>query len=91
MLDVRYKVLVPEKAAPLFRPEIKPYLIHQKSGARFIVPAPPKVGALRTTRGGGNAGRQYFIFFANPGGYVQAGDLVTIVIGDHRLENLLVQ
>jgi hypothetical protein len=91
MLDFRYRVVVPGKAAPLFRTEIKPYLIHQKTGARFIVPTPPKVGALRTTKGIPQAGRHYFIFFANPGGYVKAGDRVTIVIGEHRLENLLVQ
>jgi hypothetical protein len=37
------------------------------------------------------AGRQYFIFFANPGKFVKAGDYVTIIHGTHRFEHLQVE
>ena len=90
MLDFRYRVIAPEKALPLFSREIKPRLIDQATGATFFVPNPPKVGALRTTRKP-EANRNYFILFANPAGYVKKGNKVTVVIGDFKAENLIVE
>lgn len=90
MLDFRFKVLDTEKAAPLFDRKTKPYLIDQTTGAKFMVPSPPKTGPLRTTDPP-IAGRRYFIFFGNPGRYVKAGATVTVVIGDFRAENLVVE
>jgi hypothetical protein len=42
MLDFRYRVIDPEKAKPLLSRQVKPYLVDQESGAKLIVPAPPK-------------------------------------------------
>jgi len=89
MLDFRYRVIDPEKAAPLFDRQTKPYLIDQESGAKFIVPSPPKVGPLRTSNPP-QADRTYFILFANPGKYVKQGNKVTVVIGEFKAENLTV-
>ncbi len=91
MLDFRYRVLVPEKSTPLFDRKVAPYLIHEKTGAKFAVPAPAKVGPLRQTTLSPEAGRQYFILFANPGKYMARGDLVTVVVGDVRFEHLQVE
>ena len=91
MLDFRYEVVDPEKAAPIMRRPMKPYLIDQASGVILIVPAPPKVGALRQTTLAPTKGRIYFVMFANPGGYVKAGNKVTVVIGDFRAEDLVVE
>lgn len=90
MLNFRYRVIDPEKAAPLFNRQTKPYLIDQASGAKFAVPNPPKTGPLRTSDPP-KAGRNYFIFFANPGKYVKLGNKVTVVIGDFKAENLVVE
>jgi len=90
MLDFRYRVLDAGKAAPLFSREVKPYLIDEISGAMFLVPEPPKVGALRTTRPP-QAGKNYFILFANPGQYIKKGSKVTVIIGDFRAEHLVVE
>lgn len=90
MLDFRYRVVDAEKAAPLFRRKTNPYLIDQETGAKFIVPNLGKVGPLRNSNTP-KPGRGYFMFFANPGGFVQAGNMVTVVIGDFRLEDLIVQ
>lgn len=90
MLDFRYRVKDPEKAAPLFVRNTKPYLIEQSSGAKFAVPSPPKTGPLRTSDNP-QADRIYFIFFGNPGKYVKPGDKVTVVIGDFRAENIIVE
>jgi hypothetical protein len=90
MLDFRYRVVDPEKAAGLFRRKDKPYLIDQASGRKVLVPNPPKVGPMRTSDPP-KANRNYFTFFANPGGFIQPGNKVTIVIGDFRVEDMVVQ
>jgi len=89
MVDFRFRVLDAVKAAQIFDRKIMPYLIDQATGAKFIVPSPPKVGQLRS---GGNIkeDRVYFIFFANPARYVKSGNKVTIVVGDFRAEDVVV-
>jgi hypothetical protein len=90
MLDFRYRVLDAGKAAPLFDRKIKPHLIDEATGAKFAVPEPPKVGALRTTRPP-ERDKNYFIMFANPGRYIKKGNKVTVVIGEFKVENLVVE
>uniref|UniRef100_A0A831U0L1 Uncharacterized protein n=1 Tax=Geobacter metallireducens TaxID=28232 RepID=A0A831U0L1_GEOME len=90
MLDFRYRVLDAEKAKSLFSRQHKAYLIDEATGARFLVPESPKIGALRTTREP-KPDRNYFIIFVNPGRYVKKGNKVTVVIGDFRAEHLVVE
>ncbi|HEX2769171.1 MAG TPA: hypothetical protein VHN12_07775 [Geobacteraceae bacterium] len=91
ILDFRYKVIDPEKAKPLLDKKIKPYLLDQASGARMMVPAPPKIGALRQTPRVSKAGQVYFSLFANPGKFIKSGNKVTVVYGDYKIENLVVE
>ena len=84
MLDFRYKVIDADKAAELFERANKPVLIHNATGARLEVPRPAKTGPLRPTNPP-QAGRVYFMLFSNPG-VVEAGDEVTIEIGDFRAD-----
>ncbi|MBN1918058.1 MAG: hypothetical protein JW889_09130 [Verrucomicrobia bacterium] len=93
MLDFRYRVIDAEKAAPLLTrgPGIRPYLIDQASGAQLGLASSPKVGPLRQTTQVPTVGRVYFAIFANPGGMVASGNKVTVVIGDFRAEDLVVQ
>lgn len=91
MIDFRYKVLDPEKAAALASREQKPYLIDEASGARFLVPHTPKVGSLRQTGQQLVAGKTYWMLFSNPGKFVKSGNIVTVVIGDFRAEKLKVE
>jgi hypothetical protein len=93
MLDVRYRITDPDKAARLTSHAAKPYLVDERTGARMLVPSPPKVGALRQLprRGAATTGRTYFMLFANPGRTVKAGGTVTLVLGDLRAEHLPVQ
>lgn len=90
MLDFRYRVIDAKKAAPLFDRGTKPYLIDQETGAKFMVPNPPKTGPLRTSDTP-QQGRTYWMFFGNPGRHVKPGNKVTVVIGDFRAENLMVE
>jgi len=91
MLDFRYKVIAPEKALPIFARSAIPYLVHEKSGAKFMVPSPAKLGPFKSTTRKPEAGRKYFIMFANPGKYVKQGDLITVVVGEYRFEHLEVK
>jgi len=92
MLDFRFRVLDAEKALPLFDQRIKPYIIADKSNIKLPVPMAAKVGAFRPTNRGKNitADRNYYIVFGNPDRHVNAGETVTVVIGDFRVDKLLV-
>jgi hypothetical protein len=91
MLDFRYRVVDPDKARPILTRSIKPYVIDEASGAKFLIPSSPKVGALRQTTLQPEAGRVYWLLFANPARYIKPGSLVTVVVGDERLEHLVVE
>ncbi len=90
MLEFRYRVLDANKARPLFDRQAKPVLTHDESGATMIVPTPAKTGALRNSNPP-LADHTYWMFFANPGRFVQPGDTVTIEIGDFVAGNLVVE
>ncbi|MEW6336127.1 MAG: hypothetical protein AB1625_01885 [Acidobacteriota bacterium] len=90
MLDFRYRVLDPTLAEPIFSRQVKPYLVDESTGARLLVPSPPKAGPLRTT-GTPELGRTYFVLFGNPGRLVKAGQCVTVVIGEFRAAHLEVR
>jgi len=91
MLDFRYTVTDPEKAALVINRKIQPVLIDEASGAKMAVTSTSKLGALRHTGHNLIAGRSYFALFANPGQYIKSGSKVTVVMGDYRLEDLIVE
>ena len=90
MIDFRYKVLNAEKAKPLFVRRTKPYLIDQTSGKKLSVAKLAKIGSLRNSNMP-KQGRNYWMFFGNTQRLVKAGDKVTVVIGDFRVEDLTVE
>lgn len=90
MIDFRYRVLDANKAGTLFARENKPHMIDEASRKILTVPITAKIGPLRTS-GDIKEGSIYWIFFGNPDGLVKAGSKVTVVIGDFRAENLVVQ
>ena len=89
MVDFRYRVLDADKAAALFAKKVQPYLIHQKSGKVLAVPRTAKVGPLMSSYRP-KQDRIYWMFFGNQAKLVQSGDRVTVVIGDFKIENLIV-
>ena len=93
LLDFRYRILDSDKALPLVERKNKPYLIDQESGKTLGVPNGAKVGPLRQTvrYGKPKEDRIYFVLFGNPGGFIKPGDKVTVVIGDFRVANLVVE
>jgi hypothetical protein len=90
LLDFRFRVIDPEKAAPLLSRSAFAYLVVPATGAKMLVPN-TKVGNIRQTTRRPEEGRVYFMFFQDVGGQVHTGDQVTVVIGEHRFEHLTVQ
>ena len=90
MLEFRYKVLNADKAKPLFERQTKPHLTHVRTGAKLIVPTPAKTGALRNSNPP-KSGKVYWMFFANPGKLVKAGEKVNIDIGAFHADGLVVK
>jgi len=90
MVDFRFRVLDAAKARPILDRNAHPYLVDQATGAKFIVPTPPKLGQLRSGKTI-REGAMYFILFANPGKYVKSGNKVTVVIGDFQAPDVVVQ
>jgi hypothetical protein len=90
MIDYRYRVLDAQKATDLFKRQIKPHLIHQKTGKVLAVPETAKLGPLRNSNIPTD-GKIYWMFFGNAGDLVQSGDQVTVVIGEFRVEDLVVE
>jgi len=91
MVDFRYRVLDPAKAAMLAKREHKPQLIDQATGAILQVPTTPKLGPLRQSATQLIQGKIYFALFANTRCMVKSGNQVTVVIGPFCAENLAVQ
>ena len=87
LLDFRYKVTNPSKAAPLLDRRYSPVLTDQASGRMFAVPAPAKVGPLRSAQPP-EKNRTYFILFGNPGAFVKSGNKVTVTIGKFEATDL---
>lgn len=90
MLDFRYKVIDPKKAAPILNRKNKPHLIDQTSNQMVKVKNMPKIGSLRQNTKTPKAGRIYFMLFPNPG-FIKAQSKVTIVVGEFRAENIIVE
>ena len=90
MLDFRYRILDAQKAAKLVNRKTKTYLIVEKDGSMLRVPVTSKLGPLRQSAQYAKENRNYFMFFANPNKHVKSGDLVTVVIGDFKVEHLVV-
>lgn len=91
MLDLRFRVTDPERAAPFFNRNAEVQLIDQASGARLVVPNTPKLGKLRQVARKDMTERSYFMLFANPGRFLKAGSEVTLVVGDTRISHLKVE
>lgn len=92
MMDFRFRVLDVDKALTLFDHQIKPHLIVDRTNIKLPVPMAAKVGAFRPTNRGQNIkpDKNYYMIFGNPDRHVKAGETVTIVVGDFRVDHLLV-
>jgi hypothetical protein len=89
MLDFRYKVLDPDKASKVITRNIHPYIVGEKQDTKIGVQT-AKTGEMRHTGNNLKVGKQYFVLFGNPKQQIKKGDQVTVVIGDYRMEHVMV-
>jgi hypothetical protein len=85
-----YRVVDVDKAARLHDRAASPYLLDERSHAVLQVPTMEKVGPLRQSTPPEH-GKSYWMVFSNKGNYVKPGDRVSVVIGDFRVDGLVVQ
>lgn len=91
MLDLRVRVIEPEKAARFTDQAISPELVDAETGVVLIVPAPEKVGSLRQHTRHLRKGQVLISLFTNPGRVVKAGGKVSLRMGELRLDNIPVE
>lgn len=91
MIDLRFRVTDPERAAPFFSRRTDLQLVDPASGARLAVPNTPKLGKLRQVARKDMPDRSYFMLFANPGRFLKAGSRVVLVAGDTRIGQFTVE
>jgi hypothetical protein len=86
LVDVRFTVVDKDKAAHVLHDGASmPELLVEPSGR--VIHAPTGMRHKVTLLDGGN----YFLLYSNPGGAIQAGTQVSVVIGDIRLAPLSAQ
>ena len=91
LVDLRFKVIDPEKAKPLFDRSVKPTLFDPATNTALGMPDDTKLGALRAgLRNPPMAGKLYFVLFANGYGTVKRGSRVNVSLGDFKLDNIVV-
>ncbi len=93
VLDLRYRVVDKEKAAPLLNSKKKVYLLDEAHSAKLGVPESPIIGGMRQTSRNNviYTDRDYFILFVNPGRAVRPGDVLKLAVDDTTVGELKVQ
>ena len=87
LVDFRYQVVDPDKANPLVHDvDLLPKIIVEETGATLGLASLPHNHGVDLELGG-----QYFFLLANANNALRPGTLVTVVIGDARLEHIVVQ
>lgn len=87
LVDFRYQVVDPDKAnAVIHDVSLYPKLVVEDSGATLVMRSLPHNHKAQLELGG-----TYFFLFANANNAIHRGSRVTLVIGDARLEHIVIQ
>jgi hypothetical protein len=86
LLDLRFQVVDPDRAVAVHDRDAPPALVDERTGGAIagLLMGHAHHGRLK-------AGVTYYLVFENPGSLVRRGDRVSVVLGDARLEHVLVQ
>ncbi len=90
LIRFSYRVVDTDKAKILSDKKVTPYLFDQKNGLALQIPQLENVGQLRQVATPEN-GREYWMAFSNSGRNVKPGNHVTVVIGNFKAEELVVE
>ena len=83
LIDFRFQVLDPDKAAPLFELENRPLLYVEASGLKVDSLYHPPHGHTIV------AGKSQYFIYNNHQGAIRSGSPVAVVMGDLRLEHIV--
>jgi hypothetical protein len=85
-----YRIVDSGKATLLGDKVSTPQMLDEKARAVLQIPTLEKVGQLRQA-GAQEVGKAYWMAFSNKGNVVKAGHQVSVVIGQFRVDGLIVQ
>jgi hypothetical protein len=85
LLDVRYQVVDPDKAATVHEAATPPAVVDEASG---LVVSQLLMGHSHT--GPMKAAATYYLVFENPGGWIHRGSSVAVLLGDAQVDHVLV-
>jgi hypothetical protein len=85
-----WRVIDPAKATPLHDKKVTPFMVDPRAQVKLDIPSLEKVGQLRQTSAP-EQGKSYWMAFSNKGRPVKKGDRVTVVIGNFRVDGVLVE
>ncbi len=83
LIDFRFVVVDPDKAAPLLSVENRPRLYVEDSGALVDSLMHPPHSHVP------DPGQSHFLLYNNTGGAIQRGTSVSVLLGDLRLEHII--
>lgn len=90
LIRFTYRILDPQKAAPLNDKKLQPSLIDPQAGVSLVIPQVQNVGMMRQSSTP-EAGKSYWMAFSNSGRPVKRGDRVMILIGQFHADGLIVE
>lgn len=93
LLDLRYRVLDPARAAPLLDARKKVQLIDGARNAKLGVPESPVIGGMRQTSRNHviYTDRDYFVLFVNPGRAVRSGETLDLAVDGVKIAQVTVE
>lgn len=86
LVDLRFTVVDPNKAAALHDPTHPPAVVDQRTGlvVKDLLMSHAHTAPFK-------AGVTYYLVFNNPGNWVHRGDKVAVLLGNARVENVTVR
>ncbi len=91
MVHLRYKVIDPNKVAPLATGVTWAYIYDPATKARLYMLTPPKEGAFPATGNRLTAGKTYFAMVGNKGGVLKSGSKVSVIVGNSLASNITIE
>lgn len=91
MVEVRLLVSDPQKAGPIVVSTEGRFMINQETGIKITSPKMTHARLLPSKSGGAVVDRNTAAWFDNTTGLIKSGDKVTIILGEYRLTDLVVQ
>ncbi len=85
LIDVRFQVVDPDKAASLHQPRTPPAVVDERTGlvVHDLLMNHSHTGPMKPAQ-------TYYLVFENPGGWVRSGSQVSVLLGDAQVDHVVV-